>query len=99
MIPGNGKKGCRHLFGTFYVGGMVVFEDFLPVKNEYRKYKIDALVKDDLKAMEEVIYRRYYKVLMENLKRPDLIVVDGGENQVRIAKEIIDNLDFLYYMQ
>ena len=82
-----------HLFGTFYVGGMVVFEDFLPVKNEYRKYKIDALVKDDLKAMEEVIYRRYYKVLMENLKRPDLIVVDGGENQVRIAKEILDNLN------
>ncbi|MBQ8471964.1 MAG: excinuclease ABC subunit UvrC [Bacilli bacterium] len=82
-----------HLFGTFYVGGMVVFDDFIPNRNEYRKYKIDALVKDDLKAMEEVIYRRYYKVLMENIKRPDLIVVDGGENQVIVAKEILDNLN------
>ena len=55
-----------HLFGTYYVSGMVVFEDFLPLKNEYRKYKIDVSTKDDLKAMEEVIYRRYYKVLMED---------------------------------
>ena len=45
-----------HLFGTYYVAGMVVFEDFLPLRNEYRKYKIDVNTKDDLKAMEEVIY-------------------------------------------
>jgi len=82
-----------HLFGTFYVSGMVVFENFLPLKNEYRKYKIDSLVHDDLKAMEEVIYRRYYKVLMENLKKPDLIIVDGGEHQVSVAREILNNLN------
>ena len=82
-----------HLFGTYYVGGMVVFEDFLPLKNEYRKYKIDVSVKDDLKAMEEVIYRRYYKVLMENLKKPDLIVIDGGETQVSVAVRIIKDLN------
>ncbi|MDD6879729.1 MAG: excinuclease ABC subunit UvrC [bacterium] len=81
-----------HLFGTYYVGGMVVFDDFLPNKSEYRKYKIDALVKDDLSAMKEVIYRRYYKVLMENLEKPDLIVVDGGKLQVSVAKDIIDSL-------
>ncbi len=81
-----------HLFGTFYVGGMVVFEDFLPKKEEYRKFKIDSSVKDDLGAMREVIYRRYYRVLMENLKRPDLIVMDGGENQVRVCKEILEEL-------
>jgi len=82
-----------HLFGTYYVGGMVVFENFLPLKNEYRKYKIDASVKDDLKAMEEVIYRRYYKVLMENLKKPDLIIVDGGESQVSVCKSVLDSLN------
>ena len=81
-----------HLFGTFYVGGMVVFNDFLPLKDEYRKYKIAADVKDDLSAMKEVIYRRYYKVLMENLDKPDLIVMDGGKTQISVAKEIISSL-------
>ena len=82
-----------HLFGTYYVGGMVVFNDFLPLKDEYRKYKIDNGVKDDLSAMREVIYRRYYKVIMENLTPPDLIVVDGGELQVKIVVSIIDELN------
>ncbi len=81
-----------HLFGTFYVGGMVVFDNFLPNKNEYRKFKIETSVKDDLSAMKEVIYRRYYKVLMEEVKAPDLILVDGGELQISVAKEIIDSL-------
>lgn len=81
-----------HLFGTFYVGGMVVFNDFIPQKDDYRKYKISAEVKDDLSAMKEVLYRRYYKVLMENLEKPDLIVMDGGMQQISIAKEIIDSL-------
>ena len=82
-----------HLFGTFYVGGMVVFEDFLPRKDLYRKYKISSDVKDDLSAMREVLYRRYYKVLMENLEKPDLIVMDGGELQVNVAKEVISSLN------
>ncbi|MBP3840622.1 MAG: excinuclease ABC subunit UvrC [Bacilli bacterium] len=82
-----------HLFGTYYVGGMVVFDDFIPNKNEYRKYKIDSNVKDDINAMREVIYRRYYRVLMEDLKKPDLIVMDGGEDQIKVCKEIIDSLN------
>lgn len=82
-----------HLFGTFYVGGMVVFDDFVPNKSLYRKFKITSEVKDDLSAMKEVIYRRYYKVLMENLEKPDLIIVDGGETQVKVAKEIVDSLN------
>lgn len=81
-----------HLFGTFYVGGMVVYEDFLPLKDEYRKYKISSDVKDDLGAMKEVIYRRYYKVLMKNLTPPDVVVMDGGFNQVKIAVDIIRSL-------
>ena len=82
-----------HLFGTYYVSGMVVFEDFLPLKNEYRKYKIDVNTKDDLKAMEEVIYRRYYRLLMEDGRFPDLIIVDGGETQVKVARNILDSLN------
>lgn len=82
-----------HLFGTFYVAGMVVFDEFIPNKNEYRKYKINSEVKDDISAMREVIYRRYYKVLMENLEKPDLIIVDGGKAQIRVAKEIIESLN------
>ncbi len=81
-----------HLFGTFYVGAMVVFNDFEPNKKEYRKYKISTSVPDDLEAMREVIYRRYFKVLMENLEKPDLIIVDGGKTQVNVALEVIESL-------
>ena len=82
-----------HLFGTFYVGGMVVFDHFLPNKDLYRKYKIETDAKDDLAAMREVLYRRYYKVLMGDAERCDLLLVDGGENQIRVAKEIISSLN------
>jgi len=82
-----------HLFGTFYVGGMVVFEDFLPNKDLYRKYKISTEVKDDLNAMREVIYRRYYKVLMDEDTAPDLIVIDGGELQVKVVREVLSSLN------
>lgn len=81
-----------HLFGTYYVGGMVVFDNFLPNKDQYRKYKISTEVKDDTKAMREVLYRRYYKVLMENLEKPDLILLDGGKAQISVCKEIIRSL-------
>ena len=82
-----------HLFGTYYVGGMVVFEDFLPKKDEYRKFKVDVNTKDDLSAMREVVYRRYFRLLMENATLPDLIVVDGGELQVKVVVDIIHELD------
>lgn len=82
-----------HLFGTFYVGGMVVFDDFLPNKDLYRKYKISSEVKDDLGAMHEVLYRRYYKTLMEETYAPDLIVMDGGALQVNVAKEVLQSLN------
>ena len=82
-----------HLFGTYYVGGMVVFEDFLPKRDEYRKFKIDINTKDDLSAMKEVVYRRYYRLFMENSKLPDLIVVDGGELQVKVVVDIINELN------
>ena len=81
-----------HLFSTYYVGGMVCYTDFLPNKKMYRKYKISLDVKDDLSAMKEVIYRRYFKCLLEDLPLPDLIIVDGGETQIKVAKEVLESL-------
>ena len=81
-----------HLFGTFYVGGMVVFDDFLPNKDLYRKYKISTEVKDDLSAMKEVIYRRYFKTLMGEMYQPDLIVMDGGQLQISVCLEVLNSL-------
>ncbi len=81
-----------HLFGTFTVSGMVVFENGKPNKREYRKYKITSGSKDDYHTMQEVIYRRYYRVLHDKLEKPDLIIVDGGIIQVNAAKEVLDSL-------
>ncbi len=82
-----------HLFGTYNVSGMVVFKDGKPAKNEYRKYKISFDKNDDYSTMKEVIYRRYFRVLMDNLTKPDLIIVDGGIGQMNIAKEVLDSLN------
>ena len=81
-----------HLFGTFTVSGMVVFTNGKPDKKEYRKYKITSGSKDDYHTMQEVVYRRYYRVLHDKLEKPDLIIVDGGIIQVHAAKEVLDNL-------
>ena len=82
-----------HLFGTYTVSGMVVFTLGIPDKNNYRKYKIVSDAKDDYHLMKEVIYRRYYRVLMDNLERPDLIIVDGGKAQINAAEEVLNSLN------
>ena len=82
-----------NLFGSFNVSGMVVFIDGKPNKNEYRKFKITVDKNDDYGTMKEVIYRRYFRVLRDNLTMPDLIIVDGGIGQINIAKEVIDSLN------
>ncbi len=82
-----------NLFGTFSVSGMVVFKNGLPSKKDYRKYKIVIDKNDDYHMMKEVIYRRYYRLLMENETMPDLILVDGGINQIHAAKDVINDLN------
>ncbi|MBR1376623.1 MAG: excinuclease ABC subunit UvrC [Bacilli bacterium] len=81
-----------HLFGSFNVSGMVVFIEGLPAKNEYRKFKITNDKNDDYGTMREAMYRRYFRVLKDNLTRPDLIIVDGGKGQMTVAHEVIDGL-------
>ena len=82
-----------HLFCTYTVSGMVVFTLGVPDKNNYRKYKILSDAKDDYHLMKEVIYRRYFRVLMDNLERPDLIIVDGGKAQINAAEEVLNSLN------
>ncbi len=80
--------------GSNPISAMVVFKNGAPSKKDYRKYNIKTVVgPDDYASMKEVIYRRYYKVLMQDLDRTDLIIVDGGKGQVSVAEEVIDSLN------
>ena len=81
------------LFGDFSVSAMVVFKNGVPAKKEYRKFKISINKNDDYNTMKEVLYRRYYRMLLEHLEKPDLIVVDGGINQINACKEIMQMLN------
>lgn len=82
-----------NLFGSFNVSGMVVFVNGKPSKNDYRKFKISIDKNDDYGTMKEVIYRRYFRVLKDNLVKPDLIIVDGGIGQINVAREVISSLN------
>lgn len=81
-----------NLFGSYNVSGMVVFKNGKPSKNDYRKFKISVDKNDDYGTMREAIYRRYFRVLKDNLERPDLIIVDGGVGQIHVAREVLESL-------
>ena len=79
-----------NIMGTSPVSAMVVFVNGKPSKKDYRKYKIKTVVgPDDYASMREVIRRRYSRVMRDGLTLPDLIVIDGGQGQVNIAKQVI----------
>ncbi|MCI5871825.1 MAG: excinuclease ABC subunit UvrC [Streptococcus sp.] len=79
-----------NIMGTSPVSAMVVFIDGKPSKKDYRKYKIKTVVgPDDYASMREVIRRRYSRVIRDGLIPPDLIIIDGGQGQVNIAKSVI----------
>lgn len=81
-----------NIMGTDPVSAMVVYIDGKPQKRDYRKFKIKTVDgPDDYASMKEVIYRRYSRVLKENLPLPDLILIDGGKGQVHAAQEVLDN--------
>ena len=92
-----------HLQGTDYVGSMVVLEDALPRKSEYRRFKVRNVEgNDDFAAMEEVISRRFKNYLDEResssaevtkfVYPPQLLVVDGGKGQLGVAVRVLDSL-------
>ena len=79
-----------NIMGTSPVSAMVVFVNGKPSKKDYRKYKIKTVIgPDDYASMREVIRRRYSRVMRDGLTQPDLIVIDGGQGQVNIAKQVI----------
>ncbi len=95
-----------HLHGTDYVGSMVVLEDGLPAKREYRRFKVHIEGNDDYGAMEEVLTRRLQAYIDERDRPvnergdrpgkfaypPQLLVVDGGKGQLNVAKRVVDEL-------
>lgn len=82
-----------HLFGNYNVSGMVVFKNGYPSKGDYRKFKISIDKNDDYATMREAIYRRYFRVLKDNLERPNLIIVDGGIGQINVARDVVNSLN------
>ena len=82
-----------NLFGSYSVSGMVVFINGKPSKKDYRKFKISLEKNDDYHTMKEVIYRRYFRLMLEKKDMPDLIIVDGGGNQINAALDVINELN------
>lgn len=83
-----------HFAGDNAIGVKVCFEDGVSNKKLYRKYLIKGdNKKDDLASMHEVVYRRLFKIISDNDYKPDLIIVDGGLNQLNAVKEIVSNLN------
>ncbi len=83
-----------HLGGTNTVASMVSFKDGFPNKSNYRKFKIRAEANnDDLLAMREAVERRYSGTLSKSMKKPDLIVLDGGSTQLAVAVEVLNKLN------
>lgn len=80
------------LFGSSPVSAMIVYKNHEFFKDGYRKFNIQTASQDDYQQIKEVIYRRYYRLLMEDKSLPDLILVDGGVGHVNAALSIIDDL-------
>ncbi|MBI5476942.1 MAG: excinuclease ABC subunit C [Ignavibacteriales bacterium] len=82
-----------NIHGKDSVASMVVFINGKPQKSLYRRFKIETVEgPDDYASIREVIYRRYIKVINDNLEKPDLIIVDGGRGQLSSAVSIINSL-------
>lgn len=82
-----------HIQGTDAVAACVVYDTGRPARKEYRLYNIrSGAGGDDYASMNEVLTRRYERIINENGRMPDLLIVDGGKGQMGIAKDVADNL-------
>lgn len=85
-----------HIQGTNTVASMVTFENGLPKKSRYRKFKVKSTESkpDDFKSLQEVVERRYFGKLTESIPMPDLIIIDGGKGQLSSVMEIFEAHNF-----
>lgn len=81
-----------NISGTDAVAGCVVFKALKPVRKEYRKYNIKTVVgPDDYASMQEVVRRRYTRMIEEGTPLPDLIITDGGKGQMEVVRQVIED--------
>lgn len=80
-----------NISGTDAVAGCVVFKGMKPSKKDYRKYNIKTVVgPDDYASMQEVVRRRYSRMIEEGATLPDLIITDGGLGQMSVVREVVE---------
>lgn len=83
-----------NISGTDAVAGCVVYKGMKPSRKDYRKYNIKTVTgPDDYASMQEVVRRRYSRMIEEKTPLPDLIITDGGKGQMDVVKEVIDQLN------
>lgn len=81
-----------NISGTDAVAGCVVFKALKPARKEYRKYNIKSVVgPDDYASMQEVVRRRYTRMIEEGTPLPDLIITDGGKGQMEVVRQVIED--------
>ncbi len=81
-----------NISGTDAVAGCVVFKALKPARKEYRKYNIKTVVgPDDYASMQEVVRRRYTRMIEEGTALPDLIITDGGKGQMEVVRQVIED--------
>ena len=81
-----------NISGTDAVAGCVVFKALKPSKKDYRKYNIKTVEgPDDYASMQEVVRRRYSRMIEEDTPLPDLIITDGGQGQMSVVREVVED--------
>ena len=79
--------------GNYSVSAMVCYINGQKSKKDYRKYKVKTQGVDDYATTKEIVYRRYFRVLMDNLEKPDLIIMDGGKGHLNAVLEVLNSLN------
>lgn len=81
-----------NISGTDAVAGCIVFKGMKPSKKDYRKYNIKTVSgPDDYASMQEVVRRRYSRMMEEQTPLPDLIITDGGKGQMQVVREVVED--------
>ena len=81
-----------NISGADAVAGCVVFKGMKPSKKDYRKYNIKTVVgPDDYASMQEVVRRRYSRMMEEGTPLPDLIITDGGKGQMEVVRQVVED--------